>query len=424
MKVFKFGGASIKDATGFRNVCSILQRFKNEKLIVVISALGKTTNALEEVVRAYYNDEARAKQLFNAVRKHHFDILNDLIPDKSNDVYRDLNNLFVEVEWVLEEDRKEGYDYTYDQIVSIGEFASTTIAAAYFNSCGLNVKWLDAREFIKTDERFREAGVDWDKTETLINQTFNHLSAEAESVYGIQLTQGFIGCTPENFTTTLGREGSDYTAAILAYSLNAESVTIWKDVHGVLNADPRYFTDAKLIPSLSYHEAIEMTFYGATVIHPKTLKPLQNKQIPLYVKSFIEPDKNGTVIHTDMQMQELPATWVKKIKQTLVSISAKDFSFIAEEHLEEIFNILNCSRIHVNMMQNSALSFSICVDGESDKLENCLDQLRDKYRVRTNSGLELVTVRHYKDGDVNAYLQNKNVLLDQRSRNTIQVIHE
>lgn len=418
MKVFKFGGASIKDAAGFRNVCSILQRYKNEKLVVVISALGKTTNALEDVVKAYYNDEAKAKDLFNAVRKHHFDILQELVPDKSNAVYRDLNNLFVEVEWILEEDRKESYDYSYDQIVSIGEFASTTIAAAYFNISGLNVEWLDAREFIKTDDRFREARIDWDKTETLVKQTFHQGDSN------IQLTQGFIGCTPENFSTTLGREGSDYTAAILAYSLEAESVTIWKDVPGVLNADPRYFMNAKLITSLSYHEAIEMTFYGATVIHPKTLKPLQNKQIPLYVKSFLQPEETGTIIHTDMQFDELPATWVKKVNQTLVSISAKDFSFIAEEHLEDIFNILNCSRIHVNMMQNSALSFSICVDDGNDKLENCLNQLRDKYRVRTNSGLQLVTVRHYKDGEVNDYMADKTVLLDQRSRNTIQVIHE
>jgi aspartate kinase len=417
MKVFKFGGASIRDAAGFTNVCSILQRYKSEKLAVVISALGKTTNALEDVVRAYFNDEAQAKDLFNAVRKQHFDILHDLIPDRQHDVYRDLNNLFVEVEWVLEEDRKEGYDYTYDQIVSIGELASTTIAAAYFNTCGLNVEWLDAREFIKTDDRFREARIDWDKTEALMKQALN-------GHQGIQLTQGFIGCTAENFTTTLGREGSDYTAAIFAYSLDAESVTIWKDVPGVLNADPRYFTNAKLIPSLSYHEAIELTFYGATVIHPKTLKPLQNKQIPLFVRSFVQPDETGTIIHTDMQFDELPATWVKKINQILVSISAKDFSFIAEEHLEDIFNILSCSRIHVNMMQNSALSFSICVDDGNDKLEQCLDQLRNKYKVRTNANLQLLTVRHYKDGEVDAYLSGKNVLLDQRSRNTIQVIHD
>ena len=418
MKVFKFGGASIKDAAGFRNVCSILQRYKNEKLVVVISALGKTTNALETVVHAYCNDESSAKDLFNAVRRQHFDILGELIPDNSHDVYRNLNNLFVEVEWVLEEERKESFDYTYDQIVSIGELASSTMAAAYFNVCGLNVQWRDAREFVKTDERFREARIDWTNTQTLIKQTFH----QADS--GIQLTQGFIGCTPENFTTTLGREGSDYTAAILAYSLDVESVTIWKDVPGVLNADPRYFKNAQLIPSLSYHEAIEMTFYGATVIHPKTLKPLQNKQIPLFVRSFVQPDETGTIIHTDMQFDELPATWVKKINQTLVSISAKDFSFIAEEHLEDIFNILSCSRIHVNMMQNSALSFSICVDGANDKLDECLKQLRDKYRVRTNAELELTTVRHYKDGDVNAYIAGKHVLLDQRSRNTIQLVHE
>ncbi|HZG00084.1 MAG TPA: aspartate kinase [Chitinophagales bacterium] len=417
MKVYKFGGASIKDAAGFRNVCSILQSSDPNGLAVVISALGKTTNALEDVVRAYCNDDANALDLFNAVRKNHFDILQDLIPDKSHDVFRDLNNLFVEVEWVLEENRKESYDYTYDQVVSIGEFASTTIAAAFFNYSGVKTKWLDAREFIKTDDKFREALVDWDKTNALVKQTCNKTDV-------IQLTQGFIGCTPENFTTTLGREGSDYTAAILAFALDAESVTIWKDVPGVLNADPRFFPQPKLIPALSYHEAIEMTYYGATVIHPKTLKPLQNKQIPLYVKSFVKPDENGTVIHTDMQQVELPATWVKKTNQTLVSISAKDFSFIAEEHLEEIFNILSCSRVHVNMMQNSALSFSVCVDDGNDKLESCLEQLRGKYKVRTNANLHLVTVRHYNDGEIGDYLREKNVLLDQRSRNTIQVIHE
>lgn len=419
MKVFKFGGASIKDANGFRNVSRILETFVKggeTDIVVVISALGKTTNALEDVVRAYYAGTGAGEKL-NEITTHHFNIAKELFAEQSHAVFGVLNNLFVELEWILEEERKESYDYSYDQIVSVGELASSSIMSALLNSSGVNTQWVDAREFIRTDDHYREAVVQWEITGQLVKK---HLAVSGP----IKVTQGFIGSTDDNITTTLGREGSDYSAAILAYCLDADEVVIWKDVPGVLNADPRYFHDVKLIKTLSYHEAIEMTYYGATVIHPKTLKPLQNKQIPLAVKSFLAPQSNGTLIHSDLQVDSLPSTWVKKVRQTLISISAKDFSFIAEDHLHEIFNILSCSRVHVNMMQNSALSFSICVDDSSGNLMECIELLKNRFRVKINTGLELLTVRHYSDEEIEQYLATKNVLLEQRSRTTVQVVHD
>lgn len=415
MKVYKFGGASIKDAEGFRNVCRILQAEKTDDIVIVISALGKTTNALEKVVEAYYHRNSEAAALLNQVREHHFQLLNELIPDSKHPIYEALNNTFVEADWILEEEPVETFDYLYDQIVSIGELASTRMAAAYFQSCGLNVHWHDVREWIKTDNTYREGKINWAETETRIRQGLQ--------TKGMLLTQGFLGCTSENFTTTLGREGSDYTAAIIAYCGNAESVTIWKDVPGVLNADPRYFEHAQLINELSYYEAIEMTYYGATVIHPKTIKPLQNKNIPLYVRSFVHPEKTGTVIKETMQSAALPPVWVKKLNQSLISISAKDFSFITEENLSTIFRHLSECGIKVNLMQNSAMNFSLCVDGDTTKLKKFIEAIQPYYKVLSNDKLELVTVRHYQSESLEAFLQNKKVYLDQRSRITAQVVY-
>ncbi len=416
MRVYKFGGASIKDADGFRNVCRILQKETQDDLIVVISALGKTTNALEALTEYYYNRSERALELLQEIRKQHFSILQELIPDTSHPAYELLNNTFVEIEWILEDEPAESFNYIYDQIVSIGELASTRIAVSYFNYCELNIKWLDAREWIKTDNTYREGKINWPLTEEKIK---NGLQFQK----GRLLTQGFIGCTSENFTTTLGREGSDYTAAIIAYCTNSESVTIWKDVPGVLNADPRFFEDAQLIPELSYHEAIEMTYYGATVIHPKTIKPLQNKNIPLYVRSFINDHSSGTVIRDTIQQNILPAIWVKKLNQTLISISAKDFSFIAEDNMSQIFKALYEFGIKANLMQNSALSFSICVDADAEKINQLTVCLQESFRIKTNDGLQLVTVRHYRTEALEKFLDNKKIYLDQRSRNTAQVVY-
>jgi aspartate kinase len=416
MRVYKFGGASIKDADGFRNVCRILQKETSNDLILVISALGKTTNALEAITQAYFNRSGRASELLNEIRDQHFSIMRQLIPDASHPVFKLLNNTFVEIDWIIEDEPAESYDYIYDQIVSIGELASTRMAAAYFNYCGLKVKWIDAREWIKTDNTYREAKIKWQETEHGINK-------DLQQQHEIFLTQGFIGCTSENFTTTLGREGSDYTAAIIAYCTNAHSVTIWKDVPGVLNADPRYFDHAQLIPELSYHEAIEMTYYGATVIHPKTIKPLQNKNIPLNVRSFINDTLSGTIICDTIQQNTLPAIWVKKLNQTLISISAKDFSFIAEDNMSEIFKALFECGLKVNLMQNSALSFSLCVDNDEFKIKRLTDLLQKLFKVKTNDSLQLVTVRHYQQQDLDTFLSDKKIFLEQRSRNTAQVIY-
>lgn len=416
MRVYKFGGASIKDADGFRNVTRILQKESASDLIVVVSALGKTTNALEQVVDAYMNRTGEAHQLLAAVRSNHFNLMNALIPDHQHAVYESLNNTFVEIDWILEDEPTESYDYIYDQIVSIGEMASTRMLAAYLQYSGIAIDWVDAREWIKTDNTYREGKINWPDTEL-------HIQRGLADHKRMILTQGFIGCTTENFTTTLGREGSDYTAAIIAYCTDATSVTIWKDVPGVLNADPRYFKDTELIPELSYHEAIEMTYYGATVIHPKTIKPLQNKKIPLYVRSFINDQEPGTEVHEVMQIGSLPPVWVMKMNQTLISFSAKDFSFIAEDNLSDIFNTLYEYGIKVNLMQNSALSFSICVDDQPEKIIAMVQRLQQAFKVKINEHLHLLTVRHFEQEAIDRYLKSKQIYVEQRSRTTAQIVY-
>ncbi|GDX47308.1 aspartokinase [Bacteroidota bacterium] len=416
MRVYKFGGASIKDADGFRNVTRILQKESASDLIVVVSALGKTTNALEQVVDAYMNRTGEAHQLLAAVRSNHFNLMNALIPDHQHAVYESLNNTFVEIDWILEDEPTESYDYIYDQIVSIGEMTSTRMLAAYLQYSDIAIDWVDAREWIKTDNTYREGKINWPDTEL-------HIQRGLADHKRMILTQGFIGCTTENFTTTLGREGSDYTAAIIAYCTDATSVTIWKDVPGVLNADPRYFKDTELIPELSYHEAIEMTYYGATVIHPKTIKPLQNKKIPLYVRSFINDQEPGTEVHEVMQKGSLPPVWVMKMNQTLISFSAKDFSFIAEDNLSDIFNTLYEYGIKVNLMQNSALSFSICVDDQPEKIIAMVQRLQQAFKVKINEHLHLLTVRHFEQEAIDRYLKSRQIYVEQRSRTTAQIVY-
>lgn len=419
MLVFKFGGASVKDANAVRNVAHILNRYVNEDLMVVVSAMGKTTNAFEELVKAYFNNRDLCEPLLQKIKSYHEEIMSGLFPEKNSVVWEAVNNLFVEAEWILEEEMNHGYSHTYDQIVSLGELISTTIISYFLNENNFPIHWLDARNFILTDNNYREARIDWPASESAFQHTLQSTPKKAGRIRVI--TQGFIGCTSENFTTTLGREGSDYTAAILAFLSNATEVSIWKDVAGVLTADPRKFPDALLIPTMSYHDAVELTYYGATIIHPKTIKPLQNKQIPLRVKSFENPEAPGTLIHNHTDNVHLPCI-IHKGNQLLVSLSVKDFSFIAEDHLSHIFRIFSEHGVRLNLMQLSALSFSVCIDSDDVKTGPVLDKLKADFKVLFNSGLDLFTIRHYDVESIRKLSLGRSIILEQRSRQTIQLV--
>lgn len=418
MKVFKFGGASVKDASGVKNVASIVKQFIDEKPIIVVSAMGKVTNALEEICKSFVFKTGNTNELLESLKKFHFDIALDLLPFNDN-VFDDLENIFAELYWAVEEEQIKSYDYEYDQIVSAGEMLSTRIVAAYLKSLGLSVVWLDARDLIRTDDTFREGNVDWDFTKQKIQSTWQEIQSKYPN--SIILTQGFIGGTSDNFTTTLGREGSDYSAAILAHCLNAEEVIIWKDVPGVLNADPKVFPDAVLLSEISYYDAIELAYFGATVIHPKTLKPLQNKNIPLRVKSFINPSLPGTVIGKDDFKNTVP-TFIFKNNQVLVSISPRDFSFMIEENIRDIFEQLAARRIKVNLMQNSALKFSLCINEDNGKLKEFIEVLSQRYKILYNNNCELVTIRNYTDDLAKKLSDGRQILVEQKSRNTLQMV--
>ncbi|MES2284859.1 MAG: aspartate kinase [Bacteroidota bacterium] len=420
MKVFKFGGASVKDAEAVKNVATILKQYPDQNIVVVLSAMGKTTNALERLTNAYFfSEETKTVETENAatvleeIKKYHFDIIEQLFPDKVHPIYNEINNAFVELDWAIEESPSHSYDHEYDQIVSIGEIVSTKIVNAYLNQAGIKSKWQDVRDFIQTDNTYREGNVDWELTQ--------RLSQSLATSEGITVTQGFIGGTSENFTTTLGREGSDYTAAIIAFTGNAESVTIWKDVPGVLNADPKWFAETKKIEHLSYHDAIELAYYGATVIHPKTIKPLQNKKIPLYVKSFLNPGDAGTIINEDQSSLPLPC-FIFKVNQVLISISPKDFSFIVEENFSAIYKLFAEKQVKINMMQNSAISFSVCIDNDAQKLPDLIKTLQKEYRVLYNENLELITIRYYDQATIDRVTIDKKVLLEVKSRYTVQLV--
>lgn len=415
MQVFKFGGASINDTAGFQQVGKILNKHKNQPIVLVVSALGKTTNALEEVADAYFKKAAGAEALLRAVKEKHFSILSKLLP-QNHTAFDELNNVFVEIHWILEDEPHNSYDYIYDQIVSIGEMASTKMMSAYLNFIGLKTQWMDARDLIRTDNTHREGKVDWETSEKMIRRKIPDLLKNQ-----FVLTQGFLGGTVENYTTTLGREGSDYSAAILGYALDAESVTIWKDVPGVLNADPRYFTAVQKLNLLSYLEAIEMTYYGASVIHPKTIKPLQNKNIPLHVHSFLQPDVAGTTIK-ETDFIDYPAVFVLKKNQMLVSISVTDFSFMTEENLSHIFSLFDQFSAKINLMQNSAISFSVCLDDAGEKTRLLIDELKKHFKVLHNDGLDLLTIRHYTEADILTQTFNKIIYLEQKSRSTAQFV--
>jgi aspartate kinase len=371
---------------------------------------------LEEVVNSFYEGKPDTLSLLNQIKKDHFDLIQSLFPVSSH-VADDINDSFVEIEWVLEETPHEDYDYTYDQIVSMGELLSSKLLGHYLQFLKLNSQWLDIRDIIITDNTYRDARVIW-------NMTQSNSKSKIESLFNSNnhiVTQGFIGCTTENFTTTLGREGSDYTAAILSYCLDADSMHIWKDVPGVLTGDPRLFEDVMKLPRLTYKEAIEMTYYGAKVIHPKTIKPLQNKQIPLYVRPFLDPESLGTIINDEKEMTYPPIIVIEH-DQCLVHISTNDFSFVAEHHLSMIFSLLAKYRIKVNMMRNTAISFSVCVNNAQDRIEKLEKELGSEFKLIQDNDLELITIRHFNEETLKEMKRNKLILFEERLKDTVQMV--
>lgn len=414
MRVFKFGGASIKDPQQIRNVLHVLQTVGYKDSIIIASAMGKTTNALEEVVDAYFNNPTVLQSKLQIVKDYHFAIVEDLFPDKTHIIYHQIDGLFAEIETFFELNKSPNYNFVYDQIVSYGEIISTTILSSFLNIQSVENVWIDARNLIKTDTTYRDAQVDWSATETNIK---NHLKPGL-----LYITQGFIGSDGNNFSVTLGREGSDYSAAIFAYCLNAESVTIWKDVPGVLNADPRYFEDTVLLNQISYVEAIELAFYGASVIHPKTLQPLQRKEIPLYVKSFINPLLPGTSVSKGADLEPYTSCFIVKKNQLLISFSSKDFSFIMEHQVSDIFRMFAEHHIKVNVIQNSAISFSVCVEDKFNHFEKLLNQLNETFKITFNENVDLYTIRHVTDESTQKVMKDKVVLLKQVNRDTMQLV--
>ena len=410
-KVLKFGGASIQDVDSIKNVVSIIQSFKNQKIVVVFSAIANVTNLLEKVVDEFVEKDSNPLVTLNQIKEFHNNILIDLF-EKEHIIFDTVNNLFLEIEWVLEEEYNNEYSYNYDQIVSVGELLSTNILSAYLKLNDFSNNLLDARDIFKTDNQYQSANIDWELTDKCIREKLEDFPI---------ITQGFIGCTSENFTTTLGREGSDFTAAVLANVLNAEQVIIWKDVEGVLNADPRFFSDTKLIKQLSFTDAIELAYYGAKVIHPKTIQPLKEKKIPLYVRSFKNVNKPGTIINGESCHNKNPSYIVKE-NQVLISISDLDLSFIIEEHLSYIFMLLSNFNITINLMQNSAVSFSICVDNHSYKIPLLIEEISKKFSVYYNMDLNLYTIRYYDDESISKVISDKKIFLEQKSRNTVQFI--
>jgi|TARA_R100000479_G_scaffold28896_1_gene11253 aspartate kinase len=415
MKIFKFGGASIKDAQGVKNVTTVLKKTGEKDLVVVISAMGKMTNALEEVVTAHLAKSDTLKDHLLTVETYHYDILKELFPNKKHAIYKAVSGLLDQLKGFLTSSKSKNHAFVYDQIVSYGELISTTIVSTYLSEENIKNTWLDVRGCIKTDDNYRDAKVDWEVTQKRIIDKVHPT--------GITVTQGFLGAEHENnFTTTLGREGSDYTAAIFAYCLNGESVTIWKDVPGVLNADPRYFSKTQLLNKISYREAIELAFYGASVIHPKTLQPLQRKEIPLYVKSFYNPEDEGTCVGKGVTLDPKTSCFILKKNQVLISLSSLDFSFMMEDNIGDVFKWLHEYKMKVELIQNSAISFSVCVDNKYDKLDELLVKLREKFKVKWNEGVTLYTIRHSVPSEIKALTRDRNVLLKQESRDTVQII--
>jgi len=414
MRVFKFGGASVKDAEGVRNVVKVLQEVGQEDTLVVISAMGKMTNAMEKVVASYFKDKQAITASIQEVIDYHESILSDLFENKNHPVYNKIKLLFDEVKGFLAWNKSPKYAFVYDQVVGYGELVSTTIVSEYFNEVGIANVWQDVRNLIKTDNNYRDASVNWERTQ-------KEVSAKVD-MSKLNITQGFLGSDDNNFTTTLGREGSDYSGAILAYCLNADSVTIWKDVPGVLNADPRNFKETQLLDQISYREAIELAFYGASVIHPKTLQPLQRKEIPLLVKSFIAPNGDGTTVGKGEDISPKVPCFIVKKNQVLIKLSSLDFSFIMEDNISEIFKLFHHHKMKVDLIQNSAISFSVCLDNKFNGLELMLNELKRKFKVVCHEDVSLYTIRHFNDKAVKSLQNGRSVLVEQRGRETVQLV--
>jgi len=417
IKVFKFGGASIRNSGAIRNMAEIISTYKNNKLVVIVSAMGKTTNALEKIHELKRSGD-RFRDELEVLSMYHQDIYSDLFP-VDHPCHQIIGSIIKDLEDTLDKlSGTEDYDFSYDQIISFGEILSSTIIASYLNSKQIETHWVDARKLIRTDSHFREATVDWDHTcQNIVSELPSLLNS------GIILTQGFIGGTSSGETTTLGREGSDFTGAIFSHCLDAESLTIWKDVPGILNADPKRIQKTEKYKHLSYQEAAEMTYYGASVIHPKTIKPLANKSIPLYVKSFESPGEDGTVIQKEGKYKICPAM-IFKDNQVLISFNVKDLSFINERNLSTIFHVLDTLHIKINVMQNSAVSLSICVNNEPQKISELVAILKNDFKVLYNEGLLLITVKNYDQPTIEGISSNKNILLEQRTRHTFQIVVE
>ena len=414
MQIFKFGGASVKDASGVKNVANILQKVGYSDTLIVISAMGKMTNALEVVVHNYFNEKEKVAESINTIKNFHYDIIRELFSNENHPVYWKIDGLFAELVSFLERNKSPKHSFVYDQVVSFGELISTIIISQYLNDCGIKNTWLDVRNLIKTDSNYRDAGINWQETQKNICSNVN------KSL--LNITQGFLGSDSNFFTTTLGREGSDYTAAIFAYCLDAKSVTIWKDVPGVLNADPRYFEKTELLHKIPYKEAIELAFYGASVIHPKTLQPLQNKEIPLFVKSFINPVAEGTAVCNVSELEPKVPCFILKKNQVLISLSSLDFSFIVEDNISYIFKLLCEAKMKVSLIQNSAISFSVCVDNKFDTLSDLIEKLKEKFKVSVFENVDLYTIRHADDKSVEKIQKNKDILLKQVLQHTVQMV--
>lgn len=432
MKVFKFGGASVNSVERIHNLAFIVEQYETEKLVIIVSAMGKTTNALEKVVEAFFEGrQQEALDLFNTVKQHHINTAKYLLVTRFNECLAQLNDFFTEVEWLLHDKPVREFDYYYDQVVCVGELLSTAIISQYLNEKEIGNTWLDVRDLVRTDNNFRDAGIDWNYSSERIKEAiegWNTSSPEKNPVNpdiapGIFVTQGFIGATADNESTTLGREGSDYTAAIFANILDAESLTIWKDVEGVMNADPKLFPEAQLISELSFTEVIEMAFYGAQVIHPKTIKPLQNKKIPLLVKCFLDPKLPGTVIHKK-NSKDLPPIIVLKQHQALLHLNSQDFSFVGEEPMSALYHLFSKIKIKPNLIQTGAIGVQICLDDRPQKIEQLAVQAGSLFDVQVEKDLTLLTIRHYNNEILEKLISGKQVVLTQKTTATVQVLYK
>lgn len=414
IQVFKFGGASVKDAKGVRNVANVIKLMGKSQKVIVISAMGKTTNSLEHIIDLYFANDDSLKTKIEELRTYHHNILDELFETKHHPAYTKVNYFFDELEIFLSRNKSPNFDFVYDQVVAFGELISTSIVSQFLAIEGLENVWHDCRNLIDTDSTYRDANVNWVQTQSKVKA---HINLDE-----LNITQGFIGSDENNFTTTLGREGSDYTAGILAYCLNAENVCIWKDVPGVLNGDPNVFPNTQLLNQISYEEAIELAFFGASVIHPKTLQPLQKKEIPLYVKSFYDPKSPGTCVSKGEPISPKVPCYIVKNNLILLSLSTLDFSFFVEDNISEIFSLFHKYQIKVDLIQNSAISFSVCIDNKFKNAEKLIEQFKAKFKVKYEKDVSLLTIRHYTDKSLKEMTKNKQILLKQFTQETVQLV--